>query len=834
MKANTEMKLAKRLADKKFLILFAVIMLLIITLGCNVFLNTFNLIPKIIKDEATINITKLIFIFNKDYTIVYLIIYSIVLVMYIKFIFNIRASYGNMIEGQKGSNRFTTEKELVKQYKSIPEKETEDERNNGGYEGKGGVIISRIGENIFLDDSPTNNLIIGTTRSGKGEMFILPTIDIYSRAKEKASLVVNDPKGELYLNTKKSLEDRGYEVYALNLVNQLNSMSYNPLELILEAYINKNYSEAQLLCKTLTTMLYYNPEAKNRFWGDCASSLVDAIILAIIEEAFKGVLEFEKTIKYSDKNDELEKELQEKIEEAKNKVNMYAVAQMLSELGGDTNKVTKENALDKYFSNLPNSSLAKLPYATSKFAEGETRSGIFTTAMDKLGTFVYEETAKLTSRNSLDFKSIGFNKKARIKSKIKITKNLIEDDREEFLNKYGEVKLLNVKKCFYTDINTKLSDEELLTGVTAFSCNDKDISPNVKVDTSLVDWEKEGEYNVYFSVEDIENSKPKAVFLITPDYDRSNHVLASMYVRQLYYVLAKNASSSKSGKCDREVIFLLDEAGNMPPIDDMENTITVCLGRGIRFNIVIQAYSQLKKLYGEAYKTIVGNCGNQIYILTNDNETAEEFSKLLGEKTIIVNSRSGEILDTTKHQTETLESRRLLTPDELLNFKEGDMAISRVIKRRDLENKKIVAYPIYNTGKTNMKYRYEYLLDTFYVREGLEDIEIPTLHKDVDLNSIRDFINIDIRKSTSRNENIREEKNAPKNEKLEVKNSLNRKLKEVLEIEEIKRINKILFKKVDGVEINNDTTISELCKIREQNNINDEELNKVITNLLTS
>lgn len=834
MKANTQMKLAKRLADKNFLILFAVIMILIVTIGCNIFLNTFDLIPKIIKDEATINITKLVFRFNKEYTIVYLVVYSIVLVMYIKFIFNIRASYGNMIEGQKGSNRFTTEKELVKQYKSIPEKETEDERNNGGYEGKGGVIISRIGKNIFLDDSPTNNLIIGTTRSGKGEMFILPTIDIYSRAKEKASLVVNDPKGELYLNTKKSLEDRGYEVYALNLVNQLNSMSYNPLELILEAYINKNYSEAQLLCKTLTTMLYYNPEEKNRFWGDCASSLVNAIILAIIEEAFKEVLEFEKTIKDNDKKDELERELQEKIEEAKNKVNMYAVAQMLSELGGDTNKVTKVNALDKYFSNLPSNSLAKLPYATSKFAEGETRSGIFTTAMAKLDTFVYEETAKLTSRNSLDFKSIGFNKKARIKSKIKIINNLIEDDREEFLNKYGEVKLLNVKKCFYTDINTKLSDEELLTGVTAFSCNNKDISQNVKVDTSLVDWEKEGEYNVYFSVEDIENSKPKAVFLITPDFDTSNHVLSSMYVRQLYYVLSKNSSSSKSGKCDREVIFLLDEAGNMPPIDDMENIITVCLGRGIRFNIVIQAYSQLKKLYGEAYKTIVGNCGNQIYILTNDNETAEEFSKLLGEKTIIVNSRSGEILDTTKHQTETLESRRLLTPDELLNFKEGDMAISRVIKRRDLENKKIVAYPIYNTGKTNMKYRYEYLLDTFYVREGLEDIEIPTLHKDVDLNSIRDFINIDVRKSISRNETIIEEKKAPKNEKLEVKNSINRKLKEVLDIEEIKRINKILVTKVDGIDVNSDTTISELCEIREKNSINDEHLNEIIKNILNS
>lgn len=70
----------------------------------------------------------------------------------------------------------------------------------------------------------------------------------------------------------------------------------------------------------------------------------------------------------------------------------------------------------------------------------------------------------------------------------------------------------------------------------------------------------------------------------------------------------------------------------------MANIITVCLGRKIRFNLIVQAYSQLKNLYGDDAPTIEGNCGNQIYILTNEDETAEKFSKLVGEKTIITKS----------------------------------------------------------------------------------------------------------------------------------------------------------------------------------------------------
>ena len=45
------------------------------------------------------------------------------------------------------------------------------------------MIISRMGKKLYIDESPANNLIIGLTRSGKGEMFAVPSVDVYSRQK---------------------------------------------------------------------------------------------------------------------------------------------------------------------------------------------------------------------------------------------------------------------------------------------------------------------------------------------------------------------------------------------------------------------------------------------------------------------------------------------------------------------------------------------------------------------------------------------------------------------------------------------------------------------------
>src|SRR5699024_7579516 len=124
-----------------------------------------------------------------------------------------------------------------------------------------------------------------------------------------------------------------------------------------------------------------------------------------------------------------------------------------------------------------------------------------------------------------------------------------------------------------------------------------------------------------------------ALFIATPDSDKSNEVLASILISQLYRVNSEKASKSQRGKMKRNVHFLLDEFGNMPTIEGMAGMVTAGAGRVYRYHLIIQAYCKVKSMYGEESDTIIGNCSNQIYILTEDKSTAENYSSMLGYRT---------------------------------------------------------------------------------------------------------------------------------------------------------------------------------------------------------
>ena len=101
-------------------------------------------------------------------------------------------------------------------------------------------------------------------------------------------------------------------------------------------------------------------------------------------------------------------------EQTEEKITMYTVANMLSELGSKEVVINKQgdtqNALDMYFDGLPTESVAKMQYATSNFSKGTTRGGIFTQTMNGLSIFTFDEIAKMTSKNSVDLKRVGFGK----------------------------------------------------------------------------------------------------------------------------------------------------------------------------------------------------------------------------------------------------------------------------------------------------------------------------------------------------------------------------------------------------------------------------------------
>jgi len=58
--------------------------------------------------------------------------------------------------------------------------------------------------------------------------------------------------------------------------------------------------------------------------------------------------------------------------------------------------------------------------------------------------------------------------------------------------------------------------------------------------------------------------------------------------------------------------------------------------------------------------------------------------------------------------------------------------VVRVVKRQDKSRRRIKAHPIYNTKKTALKYRWEYLGDDFNTDRSILDIDIESLHKEVD------------------------------------------------------------------------------------------------------
>jgi len=635
------------------------------------------------------------------YGVLFLVSFTAAAVLVFKYITN----YGQIKKEQKGSARFTTFKEIQDQYRDVPEKE---ERFNGS----GGVPVGRYKKRLFIDDSPVNNMVIGTTRSGKGETFVFSTIDIYSRAEQQASMILNDPKGELYAASKDTLEGLGYHVEVLNLMNPIQSMSYNLLQLTIDAFMEGNFSLSQQYARSVAFMLYHDPKAKDPFWANSATDLCTALILALCEQCKKE----------------------------REKINMYNVALMLSDLG--TRMMKDEDgeevsALDDFFSKFPENHPAKMQYATINFSSGQTRASILANANAKLGVFTLDGTAKLTSRNSYDMSKIGFSRwikgKAAPDTRIHVT--FSGNKRATIRTDADGMFTLFHKNPLQVGDSFTITAEKKITVVNITGLITRERKDEVKIHEGLLEYEVNNANVEMMAIMDFD--KPTAVFMIVPDYDATLNVIASLYVKQVYTNLARIASNSEGGKCHREVIFILDEFGNMPAIEGMANIVTVCLGRNIRFNLVIQAYAQLENLYGDDWKTIDGNCGNTLYLLTADESTAELISKKLGEETILTKSRSGQTLSMSKSKTESVDSRRLMTATEVMGLKEGEMIVIRIIKRQDKDRKRIKSYPIFLTGKTALKYRWEYLSEFYNTDNSINDIDIPCEHSMTDLNQLR-------------------------------------------------------------------------------------------------
>lgn len=107
---------------------------------------------------------------------------------------------------------------------------------------KSGVSLLNEDEIAYMDTSDSHTLIIGSSGSKKSRLVILPTILNLMKAGE--SMVVTDPKAELFERTSKKLKDNGYKVYCVNFRDESVMNCWNPLSIPREFYMRGKYDLA--------------------------------------------------------------------------------------------------------------------------------------------------------------------------------------------------------------------------------------------------------------------------------------------------------------------------------------------------------------------------------------------------------------------------------------------------------------------------------------------------------------------------------------------------------------------------------------------------------------
>ena len=78
--------------------------------------------------------------------------------------------------------------------------------------------------------------VIAATRLGKTTSYVIPTILSFAKQKVKRSMIISDPKGELYRYTAATLREQGYNVKLLNFRDYCHSECWNPLTPIYRKY----------------------------------------------------------------------------------------------------------------------------------------------------------------------------------------------------------------------------------------------------------------------------------------------------------------------------------------------------------------------------------------------------------------------------------------------------------------------------------------------------------------------------------------------------------------------------------------------------------------------
>lgn len=120
-----------------------------------------------------------------------------------------------------------------------------------------------------------NVLVIGGSGAGKTFSYCKPNV-----FQANSSYVDLDPKGEIVRDTGHLLEEKGYEVRVLDLINMEKSHCYNPF-----VYIKTDNDVQKLVTNLFKSTTPKGSQSQDPFWDTAASMLLLALIFYLKKEA---------------------------------------------------------------------------------------------------------------------------------------------------------------------------------------------------------------------------------------------------------------------------------------------------------------------------------------------------------------------------------------------------------------------------------------------------------------------------------------------------------------------------------------------------------------------
>ena len=336
----------------------------------------------------------------------------------------------------KGYSRWCKDSEMKKTLKEVdPTAYTAD---------AAGLVIINNGKKMWVDDGEMHNVIVGATGSGKTQAVVFPLVQ--SLAKHEESMIITDPKGEIYQTTGEMLKERGYNVVILNFRDPQRGNAWNPMTLPYNLYKEGNMDKAIELLDDLALNILYEEKGGNSdpFWEKAGADYFSGLALGLFEDG------------------------------TENQINLNSI-NLMATVGEERSGGPNSNYIKDYFNMKDPSKPAYINASGTVFTAEETKQGILSTFKQKIKIFSNRENlSEMLSHSDFDMKDIGRKKTAVF---------LVIQDEKKTLHPLATI---FIKQCYETLIDVAQESGGKLPYRTNFILDEFANMPPLKDVTTMV------------------------------------------------------------------------------------------------------------------------------------------------------------------------------------------------------------------------------------------------------------------------------------------------------------------------------------------------------------